>query len=146
MPFLCCTDLLGQISAFALIDILHLAERIAHPFADNHIWIYFDKVPESLLSAGFREQVKACLQSDGVQAIPAASTCSGSDTHSERTDFYDLPAIALALGHWRRIAYRRGLWKIWWTGSCATLVGGVGIGATLSSGSATLMNCVTSSG
>ena len=72
MPFLCYTDLLGQISAFALIDILHLAERIAHPFANDHIGIYSDEVLKSLLSAGFREQVKACLKSDGVQAVPSS--------------------------------------------------------------------------
>ena len=133
MSFLRHTKLLGQLTALAPIDILHVTERIAHPFANNNVRVYSDKVLESLLSAGFREQVKACLKSDGVQAIPSSCWCPGSDTHGERTDFYDLPAIALALGHWRRIAYRRGLWKIWWTCS---------VGAT----GATLLNCVISSG
>ena len=137
MPFSCFTNLIGQLPAFAFIDILHLAERIAHPFSDDDVGIYSDKMLKSLLSACDRQQIQSSFESDGVQAIPSSRSCPGSDTHGERTDFYDLPAIALALRHWRRIAYRRGHWKM--------LCGG-GDGASGSIGGATVLNCGTSSG
>ena len=59
MFFLCCTEFLVQEAAFVLVDILHLAERIAHPFANNDVRVNFDQVPKILLPPTLREQVKS---------------------------------------------------------------------------------------
>ena len=59
MLFLCCTEFEGQKATLAPVDILHLAERISHPFANNDVGINIDQVPKSLLPTTLREQVKS---------------------------------------------------------------------------------------
>ena len=66
MLFLCCTEFLKQEAAFVLVDILHLAERIAHPFANDDIRVNFDQVSTSLLPPTLREQIKTCFECGGV--------------------------------------------------------------------------------
>jgi len=66
MLFLCCAEFLGQEATFALVDILYLAERIAHPFANYDVRANLDQVPKSLLPHTLREQVKSSFYCDGV--------------------------------------------------------------------------------
>ena len=66
MLFLCCTEFVGQKATLAPVDILHLAERIAHPFANNDVRVNFDQVPESFLPPTLREQIKSSFQCDGI--------------------------------------------------------------------------------